>query len=345
MSIDLQRILCAKESVLLVGPPGIGKTARVASMARAAGYRLVVMRASLSERVDFGGALVPDMAAGVTRALPLDTLADLRSTPRPTLLFLDDLGQAPMDVQAACMRLFDPGYLSSNVVIWGATNRPGDKAGVTALCEPLRSRFALAFAVPTPQAPASDAVESAIPLGTWADEVDRWAAWAMDNQASATMIAWHRATTGRTLYAWRPHADPAIRMPDYRSWATVVRLESQGLADIANVAAAIGRPAAVEYTAFAALAEQVPAPQDIWRDPHGARVPSEPNALWLVATSLGMAAEPEHAAQLVAYASRMPRMFAALAVRDAYRRLGASLARSRAWSQWFADNQELFTAQ
>src|SRR5437764_12206019 len=129
----LNALMAAGQRVLLVGPPGCAKTARIASVAKELGKRLVVMRASLSERVDFGGALVPDTKAGVTRALPLEVLADLQSTTEPTLLFLDDLGQAPIDVQAALMRLFDDGALSPHVLIWGATNRPGDVAGVTRL--------------------------------------------------------------------------------------------------------------------------------------------------------------------------------------------------------------------
>ncbi|MEI6873319.1 MAG: AAA family ATPase, partial [Verrucomicrobiota bacterium] len=147
MKVNLSKLLRAKLRVLLVGKPGLAKTARVLEAAREAGYRTVIFRTSLSERVDLGGCLVPDVAAGVTVALPLQLLADLKKASDKVLVFLDDLGQAPMDVQAATMSLFDKGTLPENVVIWGATNRPGDKAGVTSLCEPLRSRFHVAFAI------------------------------------------------------------------------------------------------------------------------------------------------------------------------------------------------------
>jgi hypothetical protein len=63
-------------------------TARIEAMASECGRQVVTMRASLSERVDVGGALVPDAAAGVTRALPLETLHRLQTTTEPTLLFL-----------------------------------------------------------------------------------------------------------------------------------------------------------------------------------------------------------------------------------------------------------------
>jgi MoxR-like ATPase len=137
----LASLIAAKRRVLFVGPPGCAKTARIAAAAAAAGHDLVVFRLSLAERVDLGGCLVPDAAAGITRALPLELLHRLRTTTKPTVLLLDDLGQGPTDVQAGSMSLFDKGALPDHVLIWGATNRPGDKSGAPGLCEPLRSRF------------------------------------------------------------------------------------------------------------------------------------------------------------------------------------------------------------
>lgn len=336
----LNSLMATGQRVLLVGPPGCGKTARIQAAAAAGGRRLVVMRASLSERVDFGGALVPDMTAGLTRALPLETLADLQSTTEPTLLFLDDLGQAPIDVQAALMRLFDDGALSPEVLIWGATNRPGDVAGVTRLCEPLRSRFHLAFAIAAPG--TDDTPDGPVVLGSWADEVSAWCEWALDQGAPPEIIAWHRSTTGRTLYAWRPHADPAVRMPDFRSWDTVLRLWNSGMQDLQSIAAAIGKPVAAEFLAFARLADKLPTPDQVWLDPMGAPVPDEPAAQYLITSMLAAALQPEHATAVVQYLSRMPRVYGALLARDAFRKLGAKLSGSREWTEWFTANQDIF---
>ena len=340
-SSRLTALLNANRRVLLVGPPGCAKTARVAAAALDCNRKLVVFRSALAERVDLGGCYVPNAAKGVTESLPLQLLWDLRHTTVPTLLFLDDLGQAPTDVQAAAMALFDDGAISKSVVIWGATNRPGDKAGVTSLCEPLRSRFHVAFAIATPT--TENKTDGPTYVAPWRDEVEAWASWANEQGFAPEIVAWHRSTTGRTLYAWKPAADPATRMPDFRSWETVGHLWEAGLRDFDTVSAAIGKGAAAEFLAFAALADQLPTPQQVWMDPHGAPIPAEPAAQYLIASMLGRAVEAKFAPQLVTYLSRLPRVMGAYCARDAFARLGAKLVANKAWQEWWVANQALFT--
>lgn len=341
----LMRYLTAGERVLLCGPPGIAKTAQIQAAAAAAGFSVVLMRASLSERIDFNGALVPDMVTGVTRALPLDTLAALRGATVPTLLFLDDLGQAPIDVQAAAMALFDTGALPSCVTIWGATNRPGDKAGVSALCEPLRSRFTLKFNIATPETDGTAAAGITGPfLGNWTETLEGWLQWAETAGAAPEILAWHRATTGAHLYAWKPSADPSLSMPDFRSWATVIRLWNAGLRDLGTISAAIGKPAAAEFLAFAALAASLPSPQEVAMSPTAATVPADPSALYLITTMLAAAADGSNLPAFLTYLGRLPRVFGAYMGRSLFRRLGASLSGFPAWNAWFTRNQDLFAA-
>lgn len=336
----LASLINERQRVLFVGPPGCGKTARIAAAAAVTNHELVVFRLSLAERVDLGGCLIPDTAAGVTRALPLELLHRLRTTSKPTLLLLDDLGQGPNDVQAGSMSVFDPGALPENVLIWGATNRPGDKAGVTSLCEPLRSRFHLAFAVPTPG--TDDKSDGAQLLGTWADEVEAWCDWASDQEFAPEIIAWHRSTTGRTLYAWKPVADPGVRLPDFRSWETVGRLWRSKLRDLRTISAAIGKPAAAEFLAFAALADRLPSLETIWAEPDTALIPSEPAAQYLITTMAARAVTPKQVKPFLTYISRLPRVLGVFAGRDAYRRLGAALTHHDAWTSFYMANRQLF---
>jgi hypothetical protein len=347
--MNLDALMNAGERVLLVGPPGIAKTARILQAAQRCGRVAHVWRMSLLERPDIGGCFVPDIAAGVTRALPLGELHALKHATVSTLLMLDDLGQAPMDVQAAAMKLFDEGELPACVTIWGATNRPSDRAGVSALCEPLRSRFSVAFAVAAPE--VADSPDGPVLLQPWAHaglqcdgcEVCGWCEWALDQGAAAEIVAWHRSTSGRTLYQWRPHSDPAIRMPDYRSWHTVLRLWQQGERSFSMVAGAVGKPVAAEFTAFASLADKLPTPQQVQVDPTGALVPQAPAPLYYIATALPAALAPDWIDAFVAYIERLPRVYQALAGRDALRRLGGKFSGTRAGSRWFAANSALFS--
>jgi hypothetical protein len=131
-------------------------------------------------------------------------------------------------------------------------------------------------------------------------------------------------------------------MPDYRSWETVIHLWNAGIQDLQSISAAIGKPAAAEFLAFARLANKLPTPDQVWMDPKGAPVPDDPSALYLVASMLAAAVEPEHSAAAVTYMTRMPRVYGALLARDMYRKLGAKLSGSREWVSWFTENQELF---
>lgn len=346
---ELVALMDAEERVLLVGPPGCAKTARIHAVAEKCGRRVIVMRAAMSERVDFAGAMVPDTKSGVTRALPLDLFHELQNTTESILLFVDDLGQAPLDVQSALMKWFDEGVLSPTVLIWGATNRAGDKAGVRALHEALRSRFGPKFEIPSQievspgkWEPVREDPSGAPMLGTWEDEVAGWCEWAMDQGAPAEVIAWHRSTNGRTLYQWKPSANAAVSMPDYRAWERVISMWNKGLRSMNVISSVIGKPVAAEFLVFARLADQLPTPDQVWMDPMGARMPEDSSALFLVASMLAAAVDDQTADAAALYLARMPRVYGALLARDMYKKLGAKLSKSKEWNSWFIKNQELF---
>ena len=340
ISARLQALLQNKIRVYFVGPPGTAKTGRMIAAAKALNYRVVVIRLSLCERIDLGGCLVPDQAKGVTVQLPLQTLHELRNSSEPTLLILDDLGQGPTDVQAGSMSLFDKGALPDNVVIWGATNRPADAAGANRLCEPLRSRFDLAFAIATPGFEPGNNVET---LGSWKDEVDNFVGYCQQEDHPVTLWTWHRSTVGETLYNWKPSADPATRFADFRSWETVARLQKAGLATLQNVSAALGRGVAARYLAFVEMAAQLPTPDEVFASPESALVPTDAGAMHLICGMLSRHVTPKNAVAFFSYIARLPRPMQAYAVIDASNRLGAAvIAKTPAWQKFVVDNSDLF---
>ena len=350
----LEAEMSAGQKVMLVGDPGLAKTHMILQTAEKTGYQTTietdegvmstVMRASLLERVDLTGCMVPDNKLGVTRQLPFVLIKALQSVKQKIVLFVDDFGQPPIDVQGSLMRLFDNHFLPPNVLIWAATNRPGTKSGVNSLCEPLRSRFDSVYLIPTPDNPNDEKGDGGTLLCSWREWADNWLEWAMDNGAPPEVIAWHRSSRFSSLYNWKPNADPSLRMADFRSWGAVIDRWNKGLRSLRQIASVIGKGAAAEFLAFAKLAEKLPTPDEVWKNPKTAKVPEETSAQYLISSVLSQQVVLSVASEFITYVSRLPRLFTALAVRDAYNRkdLGSKLAANTQWVKWFDANQKLF---
>lgn len=70
----LATLIRARKRIIVVGPPAFAKTARIQAAAALLGWKYVYgidgRPADLMDRLDAAGAVVPDVAAGVSRLLP-----------------------------------------------------------------------------------------------------------------------------------------------------------------------------------------------------------------------------------------------------------------------------------
>ena len=311
LAVFLSRTIAARLAVLITGKPGIGKSDIVAQAAAAAGADVILSHPAVADPTDAKG--LPWIAKDGTSAtfLPFGELAQAMRATKPTVWFLDDLGQAPASVQASFMQLLlarrvNGHVLPDCVTFLAATNRRTDRAGVSGILEPVKSRFA-----------------SIVELDA---HIDDWCQWALGPGAMpAELIAFLRFRPD-LLCKFEPSAD-LTNCPLPRTWAHVGKLLALGLPAAVQhsaLAGAVGEGAAVEFGAFLRLYKELPSIDGIFVDPDGAPIPDSPATRYAVVTAVAMRASQKTFGRIARYAERLTDAgageFAALLVRDATRK-------------------------
>lgn len=133
----------ARKPILVIGEPGIGKTATMAAIARQLDLHIETVIASIREPSDFSGLPVINNG-GVTFAPPTwaKTLADMGKG----IVFYDELSCAPPSIQAGVLRAIHEGVVGDLTLPQGVSsvacmNPPHQAAGGVDLAAPLANRF------------------------------------------------------------------------------------------------------------------------------------------------------------------------------------------------------------
>ncbi len=140
----LLHYISANRPVLIVGPPGCGKSDIVGQVAKKLKADFILMHPVVSDPTDVKG--MPFVINGRAVWLPFGDLELMMNAKKLLIVFLDDLGQAPPMVQAAFMQLLlarevNGQKISDHVVFIAATNDKNHMAGVAGILEPVKSRF------------------------------------------------------------------------------------------------------------------------------------------------------------------------------------------------------------
>jgi hypothetical protein len=227
-----------------------------------------------------------------------------------TVWFLDDLGQAPPAVQASFMQLLlarrvNGHKLPDCVTFVAATNRRTDRAGVTGILEPVKSRFAAIVEL--------DA------------DLNEWCQWAIHENLPPELIAFLRFRPD-LLLNFQPSAD-LTQSPSPRTWAFAAKLMRLNMPESVEheaLAGAVGEGPATEFVAFLKMARQMPNIDAILVDPNKGDIPAEPAVLYAVATALATKVTLANFARIARYAQRLAEAsygeFAALLIRDCMER-------------------------
>lgn len=240
------------QPVWIWGPPGIGKSQIVHKWAKEVG-ELRDLRACLLESVDLRG--LPKLTNDAAVWLPPAFL------PRSGrgVLFLDELAQAPVPVQNACLQLALDRKVGEYTLPQGwhvvaASNRLEDRAGANRTTTALNSRFLH------------------LDLDVSSDD---WLVWAAEAGVSPEV---------RSFISFRPsllHPKPdftQLSNPNPRSWTFVSKLLPKvpsAEAEHPIVAGLVGKGAAAEFLAHRRVYSSIPNLDELLYE--NAKIPDDPS--------------------------------------------------------------------
>jgi MoxR-like ATPase len=229
-SLDLLLAMPDAPSVMIWGPPGVGKSSAVRALAERHGIGLVDLRLGQLAPTDLRGLPVPDHEDRRATWYPPAFLP----TEGRGILFLDELNLAPPVMQGIAQQLVLDRRVGDYAVpegwvVWAAGNRKEDRAAVYEMPAPVANRF-VHFEVGA--------------------EIEGFRAWAADRGFDELLLA---------FLLFRPellHKPDSISpaWPSPRSWDMADRLLRAGL----PIASAVGQAAAGEFAAFHKLCQRLP---------------------------------------------------------------------------------------
>ena len=235
--------------LFLWGPPGIGKSELVASIAEELGGITVDLRLGQMEPTDIRGIPFYNKDIGkMDWAPPIDLPDETFASQYPiVVLLLDEMNQAAPAVQGSAFQLIlnrriGKYNLPKNVVIVAAGNRESDKGISYRMPTPLANRFIHLEMRP---------------------DFESWQQWAVNNRIHKDVVG-YISFAKQDLYDFDPRSSGrSFATP--RSWTFVSELLEDG-DDSTNmdlIAGTVGEGLAVKFMAHRKIASNMPNPEEI----------------------------------------------------------------------------------
>jgi len=301
--------LCIKanQPCLIVGAPGIGKSDIVNQIRLNLGMDLILTHPVVSDPLDAKG--LPHAYQNATTGevladfIPYGDLRYAMSAKKPTLWFIDDLGQAPPAVQAAFMQLLlarevNGKAISHHIRFVAATNGRQHRANVTGILEPVKSRFGSIFEL--------------VP------NIDDFCDFAYKVKMLPAIPAFLRFDTPR-LFDFNANADME-QNPSPRTWhklSDILKEMGTTLPHLRQkvVASAVGEGAALAYCTFEKI--KLPDIDMLIKYPDTFPPTTAPDVLYAMASSIAIRTTLQNIDNVVHLAGKFPRQMGAMMMNDA----------------------------
>ena len=316
-----------KEPVMLVGQPGIGKTDLVKQACKATKRKLIITHPVVSSSTDFKGLPFLSKDGESADFKPYGDLKALLDATEETVYFFDDLGQSPASVQASCMQLLlerklNNHKVSDKITFIAATNRRNDRAAVTGILEPVKSRFAAIIELEA--------------------SVDDWVDWAVKNKMPESIVSYVRFKP-TVITDFKPSKN-IVNTPSPRTIAAVGRLVLKGIPDSCKpeiIAGAAGEAFSIEYLEFCSVYKNIPTFADILRNPTTCIVPTEVSQKYAVSGMISYNSKNAKTFNTVMeYIYRMPVDFQVMIVKETIR-LNKGARTAKKFNEWNFKHKEV----
>jgi hypothetical protein len=323
-----ERMILNYKPVLLVGVPGIGKTAIVDQVKEKTGSDMLLSTPVVNDPTDAKG--FPCVINDVAQFLPFGDLNyAINYTGKRLIWFLDDLGHARPATQAAYMQLLLTGRinghkLSDKVVFIAATNRREDRAGVSGILEPVKSRFHMIIEI-------EPDVESFIAWGLTSGRIRK--------EVIACLRLFPELLVSPPSREIKPSTNP--RVWEFASQILDADFPPALIYD--SLISCIGESAGSQLYGMITTFKNLPSVNSIITSPKTVEFPREPSSLYALCTVLSKFLEkkPKKVGPVFEFANRLPGDFAVCLINDTLA-LRPELADTEAFQEWNAKNIGLF---
>lgn len=306
---------------MIKGAPGVGKSDIVLQACVTAGADIILTHPVVSDPTDYKG--LPFVSAnGDADFKPYGLLRKLLTATKLTVCLIDDLGQAPPSVQASIMQIIlareiNGHKISEFVVFIAATNRKQDKAAVSGILEPVKSRFytILELVVNT----------------------EDWVKWALLDGQPTELIAFNRYKPD-LLLSFEATKD-IVNTPSPRTVANAGKIIASNPPKdllLPMIAGATGDGYATEYKAFADMWKDLPNIDAILMG-KAEPIPTEPGVMYATIGALAARVQDVTASNCFTYLKKMPEELQYACVRDMTHR-SKGITMTRGYIDWQANH-------